>query len=119
VAVCYSRSQKQIDLSPEIKAMLGLTAQKLTPGELITAILKCQADLLWFGGIGTYVKARAESHADAGDKANDAIRISADQLAGKGGWRGCQPWHDPTGANRVCPRMAAVSIPMRSTTRLA
>jgi glutamate dehydrogenase len=76
----FSRSQKQIDLSPEIRQMLGLTAQKLTPGELITAILKCQADLLWFGGIGTYVKARAESHADAGDKANDAIRISADQL---------------------------------------
>jgi glutamate dehydrogenase len=76
----YSRSQKQIDVSPEIKAMLGLAVQKLTPGELITAILKCHADLLWFGGIGTYVKARAESHADAGDKANDPIRISADQL---------------------------------------
>ncbi len=76
----FSRNQKQIPLTPEIRSLLGVDAQQLTPAELINAILKCEADLLWFGGIGTYVKAREETNADAGDKANDAVRISADQL---------------------------------------
>jgi len=76
----FSRTEKQIALSPEIKAMLGLQADRLSPSELMTAILGCEADLMWFGGIGTYVRASSESNADAGDKANDAIRIAARQL---------------------------------------
>jgi glutamate dehydrogenase len=76
----FSRSDKQITVTPEIQALLGLSSAKLTPAELMTAILQCEADLLWFGGIGTYVRASAESNADAGDKANDALRIAARQL---------------------------------------
>jgi glutamate dehydrogenase len=52
----------------------------VTPNTLMTAILKAEADLLWFGGIGTYIKATGESQAEAGDRANDAIRINAPQL---------------------------------------
>ena len=73
----FPRSLKTIPLSPEVQAMLGLSADSLAPAELISAILMIQADLLWFGGIGTYVKASAESHADAGDRANDAVRVDA------------------------------------------
>ncbi len=71
----FARSLKSVPISAEVQAMLGVTAASLTPSELITAILKMQADLLWFGGIGTYVKAASESSADAGDRANDAHRI--------------------------------------------
>ncbi len=76
----FSRADKQITVTPEIRALLGLSSAKLTPAELMTAILQCEADLLWFGGIGTYVRASSESNADAGDKANDALRITAPQL---------------------------------------
>ncbi|MCB1578379.1 MAG: NAD-glutamate dehydrogenase, partial [Xanthomonadales bacterium] len=78
----YPRSAKTIDLSAEAAAALGIDggAQKLTPNELLTAILKAPVDLLWNGGIGTYVKAASETHADAGDRANNAIRINGDEL---------------------------------------
>ncbi|MEP4314832.1 MAG: NAD-glutamate dehydrogenase, partial [Anderseniella sp.] len=76
----FSRSEKQISLSPEIMAVTGLTASKVTPNELMRAIIKCDADLLWFGGIGTYVRGATESDADAGDKANDSIRVMAREL---------------------------------------
>ncbi len=76
----FSRSEKQISLSPEIMAMTGLSNSKVTPNELMQAIIKCDADLLWFGGIGTYVRGQTESDADAGDKANDAIRVTAREL---------------------------------------
>lgn len=76
----FSRSEKQITLSPEIMAVIGLTSAKVTPNELMRAIIKCDADLLWFGGIGTYIRGTTESDADAGDKANDAIRITAKEL---------------------------------------
>ncbi len=79
----FSRSEKQITLSPEIKTMLGLQVDRMPPSELMTAILQCDADLMWFGGIGTYIRASSESNADAGDKANDAIRIAARQLKAK------------------------------------
>ncbi len=71
----FARSLKSVPLSPEVQAMLGVTAASLSPSELITAILKMQTDLLWFGGIGTYIKASGENNADAGDRANDAHRI--------------------------------------------
>ncbi|MFZ5610463.1 MAG: NAD-glutamate dehydrogenase [Pseudomonadota bacterium] len=76
----FDRRAKTVALSPEIKAVLGVEADKMSPFQLINAILKASADLLWFGGIGTYVKAAHESHADVGDRANDAIRVNADQL---------------------------------------
>jgi glutamate dehydrogenase len=60
--------------------VLGLEQATVTPNALMTAILKAEADLLWFGGIGTYIKATGESQAEAGDRANDAIRINAPQL---------------------------------------
>ncbi|MFZ4690211.1 MAG: NAD-glutamate dehydrogenase [Polymorphobacter sp.] len=79
----FARSLKSIPLSPEVQAMLGLTATSLSPSELITAVLKMPSDLLWFGGIGTYVKAAGESHADAGDRANDAHRINGAEIGAR------------------------------------
>ncbi|HMM65645.1 MAG TPA: NAD-glutamate dehydrogenase, partial [Dokdonella sp.] len=78
----YPRSAKTIDLSAEAAAALGIEggAQKLSPNELLSAILKAPVDLLWNGGIGTYVKASSETHADAGDRANNAIRINGADL---------------------------------------
>ncbi|MCP5433005.1 MAG: NAD-glutamate dehydrogenase [Alphaproteobacteria bacterium] len=79
----FSRKLKSIPLSPEIRAALGIEAERLAPSELMRAILKAPVDLLWFGGIGTYVKARHEAHADVGDRANDAVRINAHEIRAK------------------------------------
>lgn len=79
----FPRSQKSIPLSPEMRARLGVSAERMTPSELISAILKAPVDLIWFGGIGTFVKAEAESHADVGDRANDAHRVNAEDLRAK------------------------------------
>ncbi len=76
----YERSAKTLELTPQIRARFGITAAQITPSELIRSLLTAEADLLWFGGIGTFVKAHGESHADAGDKANDAVRVDARQL---------------------------------------
>jgi len=78
----YSRSAKSITLSPQAVAALGLPADTgaLPPTDVIRAILRAPVDLFWNGGIGTYVKARTESQAEVGDKANDAIRVNADEL---------------------------------------
>ena len=76
----FSRAAKSISLTPQMKAMLETSADALTPAELIQAILRSPADLLWLGGIGTYVKAASESHAQAGDKANDSTRVDAEEL---------------------------------------
>ncbi|MEA3011654.1 MAG: glutamate dehydrogenase [Sphingomonadales bacterium] len=79
----FPRSQKSIPLSPEVRFMLGIDAETVEPAALITAILHAQVDLLWFGGIGTYVKAKGESHAEVGDPSNDAIRVNAADLRAK------------------------------------
>ncbi len=79
----YSRTSKSIPVSPEVRAMLGTTAEHMTPAELLNAILKAKADLLWFGGIGTYIRASTETDADAGDRANDAIRVAAPDIKAK------------------------------------
>ncbi|NDC58354.1 MAG: NAD-glutamate dehydrogenase, partial [Alphaproteobacteria bacterium] len=79
----WSRADKLIPLSPEVRALTGLAVEQTTPAELMHALLKAPCDLLWFGGIGNYVKASRESHADASDKANDAIRVDAEQLRAK------------------------------------
>ncbi|MCS6626334.1 NAD-glutamate dehydrogenase [Roseibacterium beibuensis] len=71
----FSRSAKSIALSPEIKAALDIAEDVLDPAALMKAILQAPAELLYFGGIGTYVKAAHETDAQVGDKANDAIRV--------------------------------------------
>ena len=79
----FDRKAKSLKLSPEARKALDIAEETLTPTALMTAILKAEADLLWFGGIGSYVKARSESHADAGDRANDAIRINGQDIRAK------------------------------------
>ena len=79
----FSRNAKAIPLSVEIREMLGVEVAVMPPSELINAILKCDTDLLWFGGIGTYVRASAESDEQAGDRANDGIRVAANELQAK------------------------------------
>ncbi|MGH3943903.1 MAG: NAD-glutamate dehydrogenase [Pseudonocardiaceae bacterium] len=78
----WPRPAKRIPLGPEMRRALGITGEitELSPPELIRAILLCPAQLLFNGGIGTYVKASAETHADVGDKANDAVRVDGAQL---------------------------------------
>nr|WP_064748294.1 NAD-glutamate dehydrogenase domain-containing protein [Lysobacter antibioticus] len=87
----YPRSAKSIPLSPEIKAALGIegAVAAMSPVELMSAILKAPVDLLWNGGIGTYVKASSESNADVGDRANNGLRVNGSDLrcktVGEGG----------------------------------
>ncbi len=85
----FPRSAKSIPLAPEVRRRLGVEAEALTPNELIHAILTAEVDLLWNGGIGTFVKASTESHLEVGDKANDALRVDARDLrarvVGEGG----------------------------------
>ncbi len=79
----FSRSLKSIPLSPQIRATLGIAADHATPAEVMTAILEADVDLLWFGGIGTYVRSSLETDADVGDRANDAIRITGSDVRAK------------------------------------
>ena len=87
----FSRQAKSIAITPQVRKALSLQegTRSLTPAELMKAILLAEVDLLWNGGIGTYVKGSAETHADAGDKANDAIRVNGGDLraacVGEGG----------------------------------
>jgi glutamate dehydrogenase len=76
----YSRQAKKIRLSKEVRQLLGTDDTSMQPLELIRSIVGMQVDLLWNGGIGTYVKARSESHADVGDRANDTVRVNANKL---------------------------------------
>ncbi len=76
----YDRAAKSIALSPEACQALGIETSATTPVDLMRAILKAPVDLLYFGGIGTYVKASSETNADAGDRANDPLRIDAADL---------------------------------------
>ena len=79
----FDRSAKSIPLSDQIKKMTGLKTDEATPDELLHALLKSECELLWFGGIGTYVKATSETQGDAGDRANDAIRVNGRDLKAK------------------------------------
>jgi glutamate dehydrogenase len=76
----FARSAKSIELSSEVRTALGIERARLTPNELITAILRAPVELLWNGGIGTFVKSSSESHADAGDRTNDVIRVNGRDL---------------------------------------
>ncbi len=79
----FERSAKSIPLSPEIKALTGLADDAVTPDALIKALLGAEIDLLWFGGIGAYIKASTQSHADVGDKTNDILRVDAKDVRAK------------------------------------
>ena len=85
----WPRTAKSIPVSPQAQAVLGIDSAKLPPLDLIRAILQAPVDLLWNGGIGTYVKASAESHAEVDDRANDAVRVDGRDLratvVGEGG----------------------------------
>jgi glutamate dehydrogenase len=78
----WPRSAKSVRISPQVRAVLGLAdgTAALSPDELISAILAAPVDLLWNGGVGTYVKATSQAQADVGDRSNDAVRIDASQL---------------------------------------
>jgi glutamate dehydrogenase len=79
----WPRTEKSIPLSAEARAALGIDAKSLDPVSLINAILKAPVDLLWFGGIGTYLKSSAQSQADVGDPSNDALRVSSSEVCAK------------------------------------
>jgi glutamate dehydrogenase len=85
----YSRFDKSIHLTPEVKKWLGLSVDEMSPQELIKTLLKAPVDLLWNGGIGTYVKSSEESHSDVGDSSNNALRVDGKDLrckvVGEGG----------------------------------
>jgi glutamate dehydrogenase len=104
----WSRQEKSIPLSPQARARLGVDAERLSPTELISAILRAPVDLLYNGGIGTYVKASSESHAQVGDRANDAVRVNGRELrckvVGEGGNLGF------TQLGRIEAAQAGVSI---------
>ncbi|MBC3862534.1 NAD-glutamate dehydrogenase [Undibacterium jejuense] len=89
----YPRGAKSIKLSAEARAVLGIETEELTPVELLRVILQAPVDLLYNGGIGTYVKATFETHAQVGDKAGDAFRVNGNELRCKvlaeGGNLGC------------------------------
>ncbi|AYJ86810.1 glutamate dehydrogenase [Sphingomonas paeninsulae] len=76
----FSRSLKSIKIGPQMQEVLGITSASLDPSALIVAILKSPADLIWFGGIGTYLKAASEPNNTVGDPANDANRINAEDV---------------------------------------
>jgi glutamate dehydrogenase len=85
----FLRSAKSIGITPEMQKCFGLKAKSMTPNELLNALLKAPVDLIWNGGIGTYVKASSETHADVGDRANDTIRVNGNEVkalvVGEGG----------------------------------
>ena len=104
----WARSAKSIPISPQSQAVLGIASDRLAPSELLSAILKAPVDLLYNGGIGTYIKASTESHAQVGDRANDALRVDGNELRCKvvaeGGNLGC------TQRGRIEAALAGVRI---------
>lgn len=82
-AMIISRSEKSVKLTREAAAAIGIDKTTATPFEIMTAILKSEADLLWFGGIGTYIRATSETDAEVGDRANDPIRVIAGEVRAK------------------------------------
>ena len=79
----FARSDKTIAISPEMKAAFDIQEDSLPPTELISCLLKAPVDLIWNGGIGTYIKASDETHAQVGDRANDALRINGCEVRAK------------------------------------
>ena len=89
----WPRTAKSIQLSDEARAVLAIEGSRLTPNELMNAILKAPVDLLWNGGIGTYIKASTQAHSEVGDRANDNLRVNGREVRarviGEGGNLGC------------------------------
>jgi glutamate dehydrogenase len=79
----FDRCAKKLTISPEIKKLLNIDPDQITPDELIKKILKFDVDLIWNGGIGTYIKASSENHLDIGDKVNDTMRINGNEVKAK------------------------------------
>ena len=79
----FARTAKEIVLSPEMKALTGLKKDRVAPNDFIHALLMAECDLLWFGGIGTYVKSSGQSQADAGDRTNDSLRVNGREIKAK------------------------------------
>ena len=79
----FDRKAKSVTLTPEIKKLTGLEESSVTPDELLHALLQSECELLWFGGIGTYIKAEKETNAQVGDRANDGIRVNGSELRAK------------------------------------
>ncbi len=79
----FERSAKFIELTQAIRNVLGLSGDRISPNQLIRAILRADVDLMYLGGIGTYIKATDESHADASDRANDGVRVNANEVRAK------------------------------------
>src|SRR5207253_1298905 len=79
----WERAAKEIPLTAEARELFGIRQKTVTGPDLVRAILTLPVDLMWFGGIGTYVKASDETHAEAGDKLNDNVRVSAAELRAK------------------------------------
>jgi glutamate dehydrogenase len=103
----YDRRAKEVPLSPEARALLGVSEDATLSGEeVIRAILRIHVDLVWMGGIGTYVKASAESHSDVGDKNNDAVRVDARELR-------CRVFSE--GANLAITERGRVELSKRGT----
>ncbi len=89
----FNRTDKSIAITPQMKAAFDITEDSLTPNELLNKLLKAPVDLIWNGGIGTYIKSSDEEHSDVGDRANDAIRVNGNEVrakvVGEGGNLGC------------------------------
>jgi glutamate dehydrogenase len=102
----YPRSAKTVALSPEARDLLGVAVDQPTPADVMKAILRADAELLYLGGIGTYVKAPEESHAEVGDKANDAIRLDAPS-SGSRSWGRARTSADPGWPHRFCAERRA------------
>ena len=120
----FARSAKSIPISPEVREALGIEADQLSPDDLIRELLRAPVDLLFNGGIGTYVKATDETAADAGDKANDAVRVDGDSCAAGSSAKAAtsaSPSADgsSTRSGVVPSRRGGGSTPTRSTTRPA
>jgi glutamate dehydrogenase len=79
----YARTEKSIPLSAEARKALGVEAKELDPTALINAVIKAPVDLFWFGGIGTYIKASTQSHAEVGDPSNEPVRADANEIRAK------------------------------------
>jgi glutamate dehydrogenase len=79
----FGRRAKSVAVSPQMKRLFAIEPDHLTPAELIRKLLAASVDLLWFGGIGTFIKAPQETHTEVGDRANDALRINADEVRAK------------------------------------
>lgn len=76
----FSRASKSVPISPEMKERFGIKVDRMPPNMLINYLLRAEVDLLWIGGIGTYVKASSENHTEVGDKANDVLRVDANEM---------------------------------------